>query len=81
MIARLIAVVNIHLISCVHQVYGTFARQLLVRAVLCLHGVQCVLVIRGELRQTLIGGTGSSALNLLRAHSMCRCGKPISFPI
>lgn len=35
----------------------------------------------GELRQTLIGGTESSALYLLWAHTTLRCGKPIIPPI
>lgn len=36
---------------------------------------------QGELRQTLIGGTGSSALYLLWARTMRRCGNPIIPPI
>ncbi|KAK5882295.1 hypothetical protein CesoFtcFv8_020895 [Champsocephalus esox] len=43
--------------------------------------IECVLDIRGELRQTLIGGTGSSALYLLCAHTPLRCGNLIIPPI
>ncbi|KAI4812802.1 hypothetical protein KUCAC02_024170, partial [Chaenocephalus aceratus] len=43
--------------------------------------IECVLDMWGELRQTLIGGTGSSALYLLCAHTPLRCGNLIIPPI